>query len=127
MNPFAKRAGLMSVLSKQATKNRLVFKNGVYNTVTSTEGKSHRIIKDIFITLLDLSWLWIVFLFAAAFFFSWLLFAGVWYALMYAHGDFDAENLDDPDFVPCVAAIVDFTSCFLFSVETQHTIGYGGR
>lgn len=28
---------------------------------------------------------------------------------------------------PCVSNIQGFTSCFLFSVETQHTIGYGGR
>jgi len=31
------------------------------------------------------------------------------------------------DHVVCVDAVVDFTSAFLFSVETQHTIGYGGR
>jgi len=29
--------------------------------------------------------------------------------------------------VVCVDNVVDFTSAFLFSVETQHTIGYGGR
>lgn len=28
---------------------------------------------------------------------------------------------------PCITSIYSFTSCFLFSVETQHTIGYGGR
>lgn len=28
---------------------------------------------------------------------------------------------------PCVFNIVSFTSCFLFSIETQHTIGYGVR
>ena len=27
----------------------------------------------------------------------------------------------------CVDNIEDFTTAFLFSVETQHTIGYGGR
>ncbi len=30
-------------------------------------------------------------------------------------------------FIPCASAIKDFTSCFLFSLETQHTIGYGVR
>jgi hypothetical protein len=25
---------------------------------------------------------------------------------------------------PCIWAVEDFTSCFLFSLETQHTIGY---
>lgn len=28
---------------------------------------------------------------------------------------------------PCVTNVHSFTSCFLFSVETQHTIGYGAR
>ncbi|MCL4165811.1 UNVERIFIED_CONTAM: hypothetical protein GTU68_019762, partial [Idotea baltica] len=28
---------------------------------------------------------------------------------------------------PCVISIFGFASCFLFSVETQHTIGYGSR
>jgi hypothetical protein len=30
-------------------------------------------------------------------------------------------------FIPCVTNIKNFASAFLFSVETQHTIGYGGR
>ncbi len=51
----------------------------------------------------------------------------MWYLTALQHGDFDPDNIDDEDFVPCVDAIKDFTSCFLFSVETQHTIGYGGR
>ena len=36
-------------------------------------------------------------------------------------GDFNPEMPDDH--VVCVDAVVDFTSAFLFSVETQHTIG----
>ena len=38
-------------------------------------------------------------------------------------GDFDPES-QEPDHVVCVDNVVDFTSAFLFSVETQHTIGY---
>ena len=37
----------------------------------------------------------------------------------------DLEEGRDPDTV-CVDKIHDFTSCFLFSLETQHTIGYQG-
>ena len=39
-------------------------------------------------------------------------------------GDLDEDR--DPERV-CVEKLHDFTSCFLFSLETQHTIGYGGR
>merc|ERR1712110_1360349 len=28
---------------------------------------------------------------------------------------------------PCILEVHDFSSCFLFSLETQHTIGYGTR
>ncbi len=58
---------------------------------------------------------------------SWLLFACLWYLTFQAHGDLKPENLANSSFVPCVAGIKDFTSCFLFSIETQHTIGYGTR
>lgn len=33
----------------------------------------------------------------------------------------------DEKWKPCVDNLFNFASCFLFSVETQHTIGYGGR
>ena len=29
--------------------------------------------------------------------------------------------------IPCILEVRDFASCFLFSLETQHTIGYGTR
>ena len=77
--------------------------------------------------MLDLSWTWVLLMFSAGFLLSWLLGAVLWYLIALQHGDFDDENIANEDFVPCVAAITDFTSCFLFSLETQHTIGYGGR
>lgn len=33
----------------------------------------------------------------------------------------------ESNWTPCVFNIYSFTSCFLFSIETQHTIGYGVR
>lgn len=126
-NPFRKKSGLLNVLAKQSTRNRIVAKNGALNTVSNAGTKTHHFLKDFFITVLDLGWMWIFFFFAAAFFSSWLLFALVWWLTFLQHGDFDPENLANETFVPCVSAIQDFTSCFLFSIETQHTIGYGGR
>lgn len=56
---------------------------------------------------------------------SWLGFAIVWWLIVYTHGDLDPRNIENANetFVPCVEDIHGFTSCFLFSVETQHTIG----
>ena len=51
----------------------------------------------------------------------------MWYPTFSLHGDFDPANVANESFVPCADNIKGFTSCFLFSVETQHTIGYGGR
>ncbi|KAL9696917.1 hypothetical protein quinque_000358 [Culex quinquefasciatus] len=31
------------------------------------------------------------------------------------------------NWTPCISSIYSYTSCFLFSLETQHTIGYGSR
>ena len=128
-NRRKKHSGLLSVLSNVATRRRIVMKSGALNTETSSAeaGKSHRLFKDIFISILDLSWSWIFLMFAAAFFVSWLLFAVIWYLIALGHGDFNEENLADDDFQVCVDNVGDFTEAFLFSVETQHTIGYGGR
>merc|ERR1719315_902050 len=41
------------------------------------------------------------------------------------HGDFLVEKPEG--WKPCVLEVYDFPSCFLFSLETQHTIGYGTR
>jgi potassium inwardly-rectifying channel subfamily J, other len=71
--------------------------------------------------------MWIFVVFGAAFFSSWLLFATVWYLTCLVHGDFDEDNRANESYRGCVTAVRDFTSCFLFSIETQHTIGYGVR
>ncbi len=128
-NPFRKKkSGLLNVLAKQATRNRLVAKSGYVNTMSATDGKTHHFFKDFFITLLDLSWRWVFALFAFGFFSSWFLFACIWYLTFLQHGDFDEANrAPNSTHVPCVQTINDFTSCFLFSIETQHTIGYGTR
>lgn len=62
----------------------------------------------------------------------------IWWLIALIHGDLNPENnealakyynvtFENPDWTPCVVNINSFASCFLFSVETQHTIGYGSR
>ena len=55
------------------------------------------------------------------------MFAVVWWLILYGRGDFQAGHLPDEqeanNWQPCVLAMHDFASCFLFSVETQHTVG----
>ena len=56
---------------------------------------------------------------------SWLLFAVVWFLVALTHGDLEPEL--EPGHVVCVDNVLDFTTAFLFSVETQHTIGYNTK
>jgi hypothetical protein len=43
------------------------------------------------------------------------------------HGDLELENKANDSFVPCITNIKSFGSTFQFSLETQHTIGYGQK
>lgn len=83
-----------------------------------------RYLKDFFISMIDLSWSATLLCFAASFVVSWLVFAGLWYALALSHGDLQPREDWPANHSVCVDNIHDFTSCFLFSLETQHTIGY---
>jgi len=79
--------------------------------------------------MIDMPWSYTLLSFAASFFMSWFLFAVFWYCVVLYHGDLtdEREGSNDTEHVNCVDNIKDFTSCFLFSLETQHTIGYGVR
>ena len=57
--------------------------------------------------------------------FSWTFFATIWYVICWLHHDF--ENYGVEGWKPCVVDVYSFSSAFLFSLETQHTIGYGSR
>jgi potassium inwardly-rectifying channel subfamily J len=72
-----------------------------------------------------------VMMFAASFYVTWLFFAVLYYITCYFHGDLLEEHLphlqEAAGWTPCVLMIDGFAACFLFSLETQHTIGYGSR
>ncbi|KAI5723347.1 hypothetical protein M8J76_004652 [Diaphorina citri] len=104
--------------SSRRIRRRVVFKHGDCNVVQEN---------DIFTTLVDAQWRWTLLVFALNFLLSWLMFAIVWWLIVYTHGDLDKVNLGNATWTPCVTSIHSFTSCFLFSVETQHTIGYGAK
>ena len=107
-------------------RQRLVNKNGAINIVKGGITDRRRgFMADMFTTLLDLPWRYIIMLFAAGFVISWMVFAIIWYIIMKAHGD--DKHVDDPDWTMCIANVYDFPTALLFSIETQHTIGYGAR
>ncbi|KAK3928479.1 ATP-sensitive inward rectifier potassium channel 12 [Frankliniella fusca] len=117
--------------SSRKARKRVIFKHGDVNVVQGNVAKRRRrYLQDIFTTLVDAQWRWTLLVFALNFVLSWLGFAVIWWLIMLTHGDLRPENLPgqgNPQWTPCVTGISGFASCFLFSVETQHTIGYGGR
>ncbi|XP_060521716.1 G protein-activated inward rectifier potassium channel 3-like isoform X2 [Cylas formicarius] len=113
-------------------RRRAVFKNGDCNILQSRISKRRlRYLQDIFTTLVDSQWRWTLTIFSIGFLGSWLLFALIWWLIAFTHGDLDESHLPmmqaETNWTPCVLNIQGFTSCFLFSIETQHTIGYGVR
>eukprot|EP00090_Calanus_glacialis_P030198 TRINITY_DN4864_c0_g1_i2.p1 TRINITY_DN4864_c0_g1~~TRINITY_DN4864_c0_g1_i2.p1 ORF type:complete len:453 (+),score=72.15 TRINITY_DN4864_c0_g1_i2:111-1469(+) len=113
---------------KMNKRKRVVLKNGLTNvTYKNISMKRRRYVSDLYTTLLDSSWTYCVLMFTTSFYGSWVLFGGIYYIISYLHGDFLEENLSDSEWLPCISATDGFAACFLFSLETQHTIGYGTR
>eukprot|EP00091_Calanus_sinicus_P002358 TRINITY_DN12394_c0_g1_i1.p1 TRINITY_DN12394_c0_g1~~TRINITY_DN12394_c0_g1_i1.p1 ORF type:complete len:140 (+),score=21.43 TRINITY_DN12394_c0_g1_i1:509-928(+) len=117
----------MKIISEASKAERVVAKHGKINTHRQEKKQLSVILKDLFISPIHLSWSWTCFNFFASYFVSWFFFAIIWYIIGLAHGDFAPESSRPAGHVVCVENLVDFTSSFLYSVETQHTIGYGGR
>ena len=108
-------------------RRRLVYKNGECNiSHANIKKRKQRYLADIFTTLVDMRWRWNLLIFVLAFTLSWMVFALIWWLICFAHGDFDHRD-DDENWIPCVHEVNDFTTALLFSIETQHTIGYGSR
>ncbi|XP_073974304.1 G protein-activated inward rectifier potassium channel 3-like isoform X2 [Rhodnius prolixus] len=114
--------------SSRRIRRRVVFKHGDCNVVQGNVAKRRRkYLQDIFTTLVDAQWRWTLLVFALNFLLSWLGFAALWWIVLYTHGDLDPNLSNNETWTPCVRDVKTFSSCFLFSVETQHTIGYGAK
>ncbi|XP_056272244.1 potassium inwardly rectifying channel subfamily J member 11, like [Pseudoliparis swirei] len=109
-------------------KARFITKSGSCNVAHKNIMEQGRFLQDVFTTMVDLKWQHSFLIFSSAFLCSWMLFAMIWWLLAFAHGDLEPRDpVLDPGPVPCVTAIHSFTSAFLFSIEVQVTIGFGGR
>ncbi|XP_045514705.1 G protein-activated inward rectifier potassium channel 3-like isoform X3 [Pieris brassicae] len=114
------------------SRRRAILKNGECNILKSRLSQRRlRFLQDMFTTFVDAQWRWTLLLFTLSFIISWLIFALIWWLIAFTHGDLEPDHLpemqESSNWKPCVLGIYGFTSCFLFSIETQHTIGYGAR
>jgi len=107
--------------SSQTRGNRLVNKSGkVHLRSSKVPQKRERFLADFFTSLIDAKWRWVIALYSVGFIFSWSLFGTAWFVIFWLRLQYDSG-------VVCVDNVDSWTSAFLFSVETQTTIGYGGR
>lgn len=99
------------------SKQRFVSKKGLVKVnYKNMPGLKKKIALDFFHTIMDAKWRYFTLLFFSSFLVTWLLFAGIWYGMYKARGG-----------TICVDNVDTFVKAFLFSMETQITIGYGGR
>nr|XP_054762722.1 ATP-sensitive inward rectifier potassium channel 12-like [Lytechinus pictus] len=121
-------------LRRKQKLQRLVSKNGECNvSYTHVPSRWYDFFADIFTTLIDLKWRWLLLIFSLAYVLGWVGFTFIWYGLIWYHGDLGyqdkmaANETKYQDWEPCVYNVQNFIGAFLFSVETQTTIGYGYR
>ncbi|XP_060702709.1 G protein-activated inward rectifier potassium channel 4 [Hemiscyllium ocellatum] len=106
-------------------KQRYVDKDGKCNVHHGNVQETYRYFSDLFTTLVDLKWRFNLLIFTLVFTITWLFFGFIWWLIAYIRGDLD--HLGDPTWTPCVDNLNGFVSAFLFSIETETTIGYGHR
>ncbi|XP_061814110.2 ATP-sensitive inward rectifier potassium channel 14 [Nerophis lumbriciformis] len=127
--------------SRQPRK-RFVDKDGRCNvTFVNMSERGQRYLSDLFTTCVDIRWRWMLVIFTLSFLLSWLLFGFAFWLIASAHGDLSVRLSPVPGSVsagagpggevaveePCFLQVNSFMAAFLFSLETQTSIGYGFR
>ncbi|XP_031430431.1 inward rectifier potassium channel 16-like [Clupea harengus] len=108
---------------RAARRQRYIQKDGHCNIAfQQTSGNWGHYMVDIYTTLVEIRWRIMFLVFFLAYIMSWLIFGLLYWLIAHVHGD-----LGEPNEAPCVANVHSFTGAFLFSMETQATIGYGFR
>lgn len=121
---------------------RFVEKTGRLNVDYSSLGRVKNMHANIILFIMQAEWGLVLSLVLFGFIFSWFFFALLYFLVSIEHGDF-AINAEEQALLDnqtnytqqyskierekCVQDVHNFLSALLFSIETQHTIGYGSR
>ena len=119
-------------------KFRFVDKNGRVNVTYSSMGDIKNMHANIYLFIVQADWWLVLTLVLFGFVASWFVFAFLYFLISIEHGDISwdfEDSLTDnitsfdhsTDKETCVKDVHNFLSALLFSIETQHTIGYGSR
>uniref|UniRef100_A0A3Q3WI17 Potassium inwardly rectifying channel subfamily J member 16 n=1 Tax=Mola mola TaxID=94237 RepID=A0A3Q3WI17_MOLML len=110
-------------LSRRKQRLRYMQRDGRFPVVfQKAPGHWSPYLMDIFTTLVEIRWRVMFLVFSLSYILSWLFFGLCYWLIAYVNRDI--HNADDK---LCVANVRGFTGAFLFSMETQATIGYGFR
>ncbi|XP_032429583.1 inward rectifier potassium channel 16 [Xiphophorus hellerii] len=122
VNPF-EEVSVKTENGPRSKKQRYIRKEGSCSVVFRHVPEEWLLfVNDIFTTLVEIRWRVMFLIFASSYILSWLFFGILFFIIALAHGDIKDHNKD-----PCVYEVHSFTAAFLFSLETQTTIGYGFR
>ncbi|XP_042287079.1 ATP-sensitive inward rectifier potassium channel 1b [Thunnus thynnus] len=112
----------------RSRKTRLVTKDGRCNIEFGNIESSNQFayLVDFWTTFVEIRWRFVLLLFVASFTGSWFIFSLLWYWIAKSNGDLTGQNRTD-EHVQCIDNVNGLTTAFLYSLETQTTIGYGGR
>ncbi|KAJ8007281.1 hypothetical protein DPEC_G00115910 [Dallia pectoralis] len=116
------------LVAKRIHKTRLVTKDGHCNIEFDNMNCSNRFafLVDFWTTFVELRWRFVLFYFSAISSLSWGVFGLLWFWVAHSNGDLSWQTTPG-DHIACVSNIAGLTDAFLYSLETQTTIGYGGR
>lgn len=117
-----------TLVERRTRRARLVTKDGRCNIEYGNimYSKHFAFLADFWTTFVEIRWRFVLLTFIASFTLSWFIFGLLWYWIARSNGDLEWQN-PTKDHVPCLDNVMGLTTAFLYSLETQTTIGYGGR
>ncbi|XP_072303102.1 ATP-sensitive inward rectifier potassium channel 15 [Eucyclogobius newberryi] len=111
----------------KVVQRRIVSKDGHNNVrIDNVEGMVKLYLHDLWTTVVDMKWRYKLTLFASTFVLTWFIFGVIFYVIGIGNGDMEEPGLSS-NHSSCVQNVHTLTGAFLFSLESQTTIGYGFR